>query len=248
REIGDGLSAHDLAPGTGPGIGQGDSVRLHISLWKQDGTAIFSTHDQSGAMDVRIGAGSLIPGVEKGVIGLAVGGQRLLVVPASLAYGDNPTNGAPAGTLHVLVERLPDPAAPPAPVDAPVAAAERVPPESPPEVTEWRELSNGIRIATLREGDGPTPTKDQLVVCEYTGWLASDGTRFDSSLARAESFSFPYGRGRVIRGWEKGLRDMKVGERRVLYIPAYLGYGGAGQGNIPAHSDLIFELELLELR
>ncbi|XP_015445015.1 peptidyl-prolyl cis-trans isomerase FKBP14 isoform X2 [Pteropus alecto] len=52
----------------------------------------------------------------------------------------------------------------------------------------------------------------------------------------------------ALRGWDQGLRDMCVGEKRKLIIPPALGYGKEGKGKIPPESTLIFNIDLLEIR
>ena len=59
----------------------------------------------------------------------------------------------------------------------------------------------------------------------YTGWLASDGTKFDSSLDRGQPIQFQQGIKRVITGWDQGFEGMHVGGRRRLFIPYQLAYG-----------------------
>ncbi|EST09411.1 Peptidyl-prolyl cis-trans isomerase, FKBP-type, domain protein [Kalmanozyma brasiliensis GHG001] len=87
-----------------------------------------------------------------------------------------------------------------------------------------------------------------LLAMHYTGTLA-DGTKFDSSLDRGQPFEFTLGVGQVIKGWDKGLRDMCVGEKRKLKIPPSDGYGARGAGGtIPPNAHLIFEVELLEIK
>ena len=82
----------------------------------------------------------------------------------------------------------------------------------------------------------------------YTGTLHADGSQFDSSVQRGRPFTFPLGGGRVIKGWEQGLLDMCVGEKRKLTIPPQLGYGARGRPpKIPANSVLVFDVELLNI-
>ncbi|CAG0884140.1 unnamed protein product [Darwinula stevensoni] len=96
------------------------------------------------------------------------------------------------------------------------------------------------------ECERKTVEKDMLTM-HYTGTL-EDGKEFDSSYKRNQPFSFQIGVGHVIKGWEQGLLDMCIGEKRKLIIPPHLGYGEAGAGDvIPAGATLYFETELLEI-
>ena len=102
-------------------------------------------------------------------------------------------------------------------------------------------------------GTGATATPGKHVTVNYTGWLyvpdAPDkrGEKFDSSIGR-EPFTFRLGSGMVIRGWDQGVEGMKVGGKRTLVIPAELGYGADGAGPIPPGSDLLFDVELLDVK
>ncbi|KAL4783610.1 FK506-binding protein 2 [Aspergillus varians] len=90
-------------------------------------------------------------------------------------------------------------------------------------------------------------TNGDSVKMHYRGTLAADGSEFDASYNRGTPFKFKLGAGRVIKGWDEGLLDMCVGEKRTLTIPPEYGYGSRGVGPIPGGSTLIFETELLEI-
>ncbi|CAG9761732.1 unnamed protein product [Ceutorhynchus assimilis] len=86
-----------------------------------------------------------------------------------------------------------------------------------------------------------------MLTMHYTGTLV-DGTKFDSSLDREQPFTFQLGVGQVIKGWDEGLKEMCVGEKRQLTIPPHLGYGDKGAGNvIPGKATLHFEVELINI-
>ncbi len=120
---------------------------------------------------------------------------------------------------------------------------------------ELVELDNGLKYLLLAAGAGAAIEAGQNAMVHYTGWLYDEslpegkGEKFDSSRDRGQPFSFPLGAGRVIKGWDQGVAGMKVGERRMLIIPADLGYGSRGAGGaIPPDADLLFDVELLGIR
>ncbi len=111
--------------------------------------------------------------------------------------------------------------------------------------SDYVTTPSGLKYKELVEGTGASPTKGQNVTVHYTGTL-TDGTKFDSSRDRGQTFSFPIGAGRVIKGWDEGVATMKMGGRRELVIPPELGYGARGAGGvIPPNATLVFDVELI---
>ena len=112
-----------------------------------------------------------------------------------------------------------------------------------------KSTSSGLQYWDLKEGTGATASAGKSVSVHYTGWLASNGKKFDSSVDRGQPFMFQLGAGQVIKGWDEGVSGMKVGGKRQLRIPPELGYGARGAGGvIPPNATLIFDVELLAVK
>lgn len=108
------------------------------------------------------------------------------------------------------------------------------------------KTASGLQYEVLQEGTGPKPGPTSTVEVHYEGRLIN-GKVFDSSYQRKETISFPLNR--VIAGWTEGLQLMDTGSKYRLYIPSELGYGARGAGaDIPPHSALIFDVELISIR
>tara|TARA_B100000767_G_C19552925_1_gene445715 strand:- start:225 stop:638 length:414 start_codon:yes stop_codon:yes gene_type:complete len=109
-------------------------------------------------------------------------------------------------------------------------------------------MSDGLLIEDIIVGEGDEANDFNKVVVNYTGSL-EDGSIFDSSLNPGRGpFTFTLGVGSVIKGWDLGVKGMKVGGKRKLTIPSELGYGENGAGSvIPPGATLIFEVDLLEV-
>jgi FKBP-type peptidyl-prolyl cis-trans isomerase len=138
------------------------------------------------------------------------------------------------------------PSATPAPAPAP-AVQQPAQPVTPP-ATPDQEITtpSGLKIKDLAVGNGPIAEEGMTVTVNYTGWL-TDGTKFDSSHDPGrQPLNFTIGSGQVIRGWEEGVKGMRVGGRRRLTIPPDLAYGERGYpGAIPPNATLVFEVEFL---
>jgi len=119
---------------------------------------------------------------------------------------------------------------------------------TPPSLTSNAvTTASGLQYEELQVGTGATAKSGDSVTVNYTGWL-TNGTKFDSSIDRGQTFDFTIGAGNVITGWDEGVQGMKVGGTRLLVIPPTLGYGSAAQGSIPANSTLIFEVQLVAIK
>ena len=120
-----------------------------------------------------------------------------------------------------------------------------------PQATAAKEVTtpSGLKYQDLVVGNGAMAEEGTPAEVNYTGWL-TDGTKFDSSLDPGRTpFTFTIGAGMVIRGWDEGVKGMRVGGKRKLTIPADLAYGEQGRPPvIPANSTLVFEVELVGVK
>ena len=109
-------------------------------------------------------------------------------------------------------------------------------------------MDNGLIIEDIELGQGSEANEYKKITVNYTGKL-EDGSIFDSSLKKGRSpFTFTLGVGSVIKGWDLGVKGMKVGGKRKLIIPPELGYGNQGAGSgIPPGAKLVFEIDLLSV-
>ena len=130
---------------------------------------------------------------------------------------------------------------------AAAAGSEQEPIPAPSEVaappSDAEPTASGLATKVIQAGSGtahPSPTSQ--VTVHYTGWT-TDGEMFDSSVARGLTSTFPLNR--VITGWTEGLQLMVEGEKRRLWIPEELAYGG--QPGRPAGM-LVFDVELIRIR
>ena len=115
-----------------------------------------------------------------------------------------------------------------------------------PQSIEVLEEMPNIEIEILKEGEGNFSKKGDTLVVDYVGTF-ENGEEFDAS--REDPFEFVLGNHSVIEGWEQGMLEMQVGEIRRIFIPYTLAYGERGSPPIiPEKANLIFEVELLEIK
>lgn len=110
------------------------------------------------------------------------------------------------------------------------------------------QTESGLVYVVRQEGSGDKPVKGNGISLHYTGKFVY-GDIFDSSVDRGSPLNFEYLVTGLIQGFNEGVGLANAGMKIDLYIPYYLGYGTAGKMPvIPAYSDLIFELEILEIK
>lgn len=236
KEVEKGLKYKDTVPGDGVEAKPGMAITVHYTgMLMSNGKKFDSSLDRGEPFTINLGAGEVITGWDKGLVGLKVGGKRRLYIPSEMGYG---VRGAgrdipPNADLVFDVE---------------LKKAEGKPWEEIKVPADAVKTASGLRYVDTKAGTGETAVAGKKVTVHYLGALQKNGKKFDASLDRDEPFQFPLGAGRVIKGWDEGVAGMKVGGKRTLYIPASLGYGERGAGRvIPPGAELVFEVELLKV-
>lgn len=106
---------------------------------------------------------------------------------------------------------------------------------------------NELQIIDLEQGTGEAAQPGATITAHYTGALCKNGVIFQSSHDFGNAITF--GLSQVIKGWTDGVPGMKVGGMRRLIIPAEQAYGSSSPArNIPANSDLVFDIELVAIK
>ncbi|XP_001376648.4 peptidyl-prolyl cis-trans isomerase FKBP9 [Monodelphis domestica] len=197
-----------------------DFVRYHYNGTFLDGTLFDSSHNRMKTYDTYVGIGWLIPGMDRGLLGMCVGEKRLITIPPFLAYGEDGDGKDIPGQASLVFD---------------VA------------LLDLHNPKDGIAVEHVfvpQDCERQSRPGDFLRY-HYNASLL-DGTVFDSSYSRNRTFDTYIGQGYVIAGMDEGLLGVCVGERRRITIPPHLGYGEEGRGNIPGSAVLVFDIHIID--
>lgn len=200
----------------------GDHVRYHYIGTFPDGKKFDSSYDRGTTYNVFVGRKKLIAGMDKALEGMCVNERWTIKIPPHLAYGKNGYGDVipPDSILHFDVLML----------------------------DIWNTEDN-VQIQTYQKPESckRTVQVSDYVRYHYNGTLL-DGTLFDSSHTRMRTYDTYVGIGWLIAGMDQGLLGMCVGEKRIITMPPFLGYGENGDGSdIPGQASLVFDVVLLDL-
>ncbi len=112
---------------------------------------------------------------------------------------------------------------------------------------DLQKTEDGLEYVIYEQGTGDKGEVGRQTSVQYYGMLISDGTVFDQSFAEGNPYTFPVGRGQVIKGWDVGIPLLNEGGKASLFIPYDMAYGAAGRPGIPEKADLYFYVELQEV-
>jgi len=257
-----GLYFIETVPGNGRAIETGDQVTFHFNLALANGSQVFSSYDRGEPMQLTCGKPFDTPGFDQGVSLMKKGGKAKFIVPSGIAFGAAGRGAVipPFSTLVYDVEVLDVMTASEV---AKMTANKKKEEEMKAGLAKQQEASklnaylkaknitvkptpSGLYYIETEKGTGARAEAGKKVKVHYTGTLL-DGTKFDSSLDRAEPFSFTLGQGQVIQGWDEGIALMNVGGKASFIIPSSIGYKDRSMGLITPFSTLLFDVELIEV-
>mmetsp|Transcript_32106 Transcript_32106/g.35948 ORF Transcript_32106/g.35948 Transcript_32106/m.35948 type:complete len:234 (+) Transcript_32106:165-866(+) len=159
-------------------------------------------------------------------------------LPSAILSRRGAVMGGAAAFLGAGLATLPNPAA---------AAA-----ETESDLSAYSDLSSGIKYLVTKEGKGEKPVRSQQVYTKYTLWSGgfpedAGSTKIDSISGLVAPFPAVVGVGKIIKGWDLALLDMRLGEVRRLVIPPEAGYGAKAEydGALPPNSTLYYSLEIV---
>jgi peptidylprolyl isomerase len=234
NQLGSGVQITLTNLGDGSKIKNGDEVYFHYIGRLADGKIFDNSHDRFKPVQIKMGNGMVIKGLEEAFKFLYKGDKALVVVPPHLGYGNKDLGIIPPNsTLQFEIEVV--------------------------EVKPYKEYiyqaiagdtiktSSGLRYIVLKEGNGNLIKPKQKAELHYAGFLWN-GTKFDSSYDKGIPYSFTVGAGEVIAAWDEALQLMNKGRKLRILVPSQLGYGEQGSPpEIPRNARLIFDIELLEI-
>ncbi len=246
--------------GNGKHATAADKVKVHYKGYKLDGSTFDSSYDRGQPIEFPLSG--VIKGWTEGIPLFEEGGKGTLLIPSSLAYGQNAPAGSTIKANEVLlfdVELIkinPEPEV----IEAPVVATPEVESANSPDPSTQDQLiqdfikknnlkaqktASGLYYVIDKKGNGKHATAANQVKVHYKGTLL-DGTKFDSSYDRNEPITFPLSG--VIKGWTEGIPLFEEGGKGKLIIPSALGYGPNGAGGVIKPNEiLVFDVELLQI-
>ena len=236
QKLAGGIRRYTIDPGNGGPARPGDNIYVHYTGWLPDGTIYTSTRNTGDPRRFTAGAGETFEGMDTALLTMAEGARCRFVIPYRLAFGEEGYGNRipPKANITLDIEMV------------------RISREI--KVEKWNaagrdtlSTASGLRYIVFEPGNGPLIQNRSIVTAHYSVYLP-DGKLIDSSVKREQPIRYPVGAGLIIDGWEEASLLMRNGSRFQLIVPARLAYGNEGQPPlIPANSDLIFDVEVLDV-
>jgi FKBP-type peptidyl-prolyl cis-trans isomerase len=242
-----------LEPGKGRYPVKGEKVELDFSATLLNGQLVGSTFDRPEKFSFVLGEGFAIQGWEEIVPKMRLGERVKAVIPFEMAYGDRPIGSIPAYSNLVYDMKL-----------LKITTAEELRAEAEKALAALKKESekafadyvnangivdhtpSGLYYTKMLVTEGKSPQRGQKVRIKFNAFYI-DGTPLGNSDELGKAFEAVYGDGSLLRGLEEGIGMMHVGEKARFVLPYSLAYGEQPYGKIPGCSNIVFDVELVEI-
>jgi peptidylprolyl isomerase len=253
------LTTKTLIQGAGTALTSADGmIGNYVAYdWSGKTSKLLGSSYSQGAPSIFVG--SLLPGLEKALVGQKLGSRVLAVIPPADAFGStgNSQEGIGATDTLVFVVDMGSTFQTGSVPGTQASTGAGLPTVTPPaanstagptiKIPAKTTAPKTLQVKTLIKGSGAVVKKGQDLAVQYTGVIWRTGKVFDSSWSRNMPLTTPIGEGQVIPGWDTGLVGQTVGSRVLLVIPPADGYGSAGasQAGINGTDTLVFVVDIL---
>ena len=232
---------------------KGEKVELDFAAYLLNGQPVGSTFDSPDKFSFVLGEGYTIQGWEEIVPKMHLGERVKAIIPFDLAYGEHSVGSIPAYANLVYDIKL-----------LKITTAEELQKQAEEDMKalkadsekaflDYLKVNNitdytpsGLFYAKLVTTDGKQPQEGKTARIKFVASYI-DGTPLGNSDQLGEYYDVEFGKGTVLKGLEEGIGLMKVGEKARFVLPYTLAYGANTYGNIPAYSNLVFDVELLDV-
>ncbi|MFE7430462.1 FKBP-type peptidyl-prolyl cis-trans isomerase [Streptomyces sp. NPDC014735] len=248
------LKTKVLSQGDGPEVKNGEAVQVNYLGQSWDSDKPFDNSFDRKPFDLTLGAGMVIQGWDKGLVGKKVGSRVQLVIPPDLGYGAQGQGDIkPNSTLVFVVDILKATQIPASAKGTEVAQNDADLPKvgtntdgKAPKVTIPSKSTPPSKLVSnyVLESKGEVVKDTDSVIVHYVGLVWKDGKTFDSTYTTGRTQTFPLSQV-TLKGLKNGLVGKKIGSRVLLVVPPDQGFGDQAQQTIPAKSTLVFAVDLL---
>jgi FKBP-type peptidyl-prolyl cis-trans isomerase len=232
---------------------KGEKVELDFSATLLNGQPVGSTFDSPEKFSFVLGEGYTIQGWEEIVPKMHLGDRVKAIIPFDMAYGEHSVGEIPAyANLVYDIKLLKITTAAELQAEA-ERALKALKEESERAFFDYLKVNNitdytasGLFFAKSLVTEGAQPQKGQTARIKFEASYL-DGTPLGDSEQLGGQYDLVIGEGKVLKGLEEGVSLMRVGEKARFVLPYTLAYGANPYGNIPAYSNLVFDVELLDV-
>ena len=232
---------------------KGEKVELDFSATLLNGQPVGSTFDGPEKFSFVLGEGYTIQGWEEIVPKMHLGDRVKAIIPFDMAYGEHSVGEIPAyANLVYDIKLLKITTAAELQAEA-ERALKALKEESERAFFDYLKVNNitdytasGLFFAKSLVTEGAQPQKGQTARIKFEASYL-DGTPLGDSEQLGGQYDLVVGEGKVLKGLEEGIGLMRVGEKARFVLPYTLAYGANPYGNIPAYSNLVFDVELLDV-